>query len=159
MTASEKPGKDPAARHVYGPRAVGALVPVVTRAAFRARSPAGGMLMADWAIIVGPALAAVTMPRRLQGGTLTIGCAGPVAMELQHLTAELLSRINGALGRPTVAQLRFVQDFHPPPAVAPPVRTVAAPVSVPGLPPGPLHDALAALGGAVRRARGSDTDA
>lgn len=137
-------------RHVYGPRAVGALLPGITRAAFRARSPAAGALMADWAMIVGPALAAVTAPRRLIGGTLTIGCAGPVAMELQHLSAELLQRINSALGRATVAQLRFVQDFTPPPAL-PAALPAPAPIPVAGLPPGPLHDALAALAGAMQR--------
>ena len=142
-----------APRHVYGPRPVGALVPAVTRAAFRARSPAAGTLMTDWGLIVGPALAAVTIPRRLQGGTLTIGCTGPVAMELQHLQAGLTSRINGALGSAVVAQLRFVQDFIPPPP-APQPRPAATPVPVDGVPPGPLHDALAALGGALRRARG-----
>ena len=137
------------ARHVYGPRAVGALLPAITRAAYRTRSPASGALLADWAIIVGPALAAVTAPRKLAGGTLTIGCAGPVAMELQHLSAELLSRINAALGKATVAQLRFVQDFTPPP-VPPSPAPPPTPIPVDGLPPGPLHDALAKLAGAMR---------
>ena len=149
MTGDPEAGN---ARYVYGPRAVGALLPAITRAAFRTRSPAGGALLADWALIVGPALAAVTSPRRLAGGTLTIGCAGPVAMELQHLSAELLSRINGALGKASVTQLRFVQDFMPPPS--PPVpRPPPTPIPVAGLPPGPLHDALAALGGAIRGRR------
>lgn len=149
MAAEDDTGN---ARHVYGPRAVGALLPAITRAAFRTRSPAAGALMTDWSLIVGPALAAVTAPRRLQGGTLTIGCAGPVAMELQHLSAEVLSRINAALGRATVAQLRFVQDFTPPPAPPPP-KPPSTPIPVEGLPPGPLHDALAALGGAMRGRR------
>ncbi len=138
------------ARHVYGPRAVGALLPTITRAAFRARSPAAGALLTDWATLVGPALAAVTAPRRLVGGTLTIGCAGPVAMELQHLSGELLQRINAAIGRATVTQLRFVQDFTPPPP-APPAPIPAPPIPIAGLPPGPLHDALAALAGSMRR--------
>ena len=73
-------------------------------------------------------------------------------MELQHLSAELLSRINAALGRATVAQLRFVQDFMPPPAPPPP-RPPSTPITVDGLPPGPLRDALAALGGAMRSRR------
>ena len=55
--------------------------------------------MADWPTIVGPAIAAVTMPRRLHGGTLTIACAGPIAMELQHLAREVIERINTHLGR------------------------------------------------------------
>ena len=54
-----------AAAHVYGAAPLGALVPALTRPAFRAARPAGAQIMADWAAIVGPALAAVTTPRRL----------------------------------------------------------------------------------------------
>ncbi|MGN6816220.1 MAG: DUF721 domain-containing protein, partial [Solirubrobacterales bacterium] len=50
----------------------------------------------------------LTVPRRLHGGTLSVACAGPVAMELQHLAPELLARINAHLGRPVVERLRFV---------------------------------------------------
>ncbi len=156
--SNDKPAMTPAPRHVYGPRPVGALVPGLTRAAFKQRSPAGAQLMADWPALVGPALAAVTAPKRLVGGTLTLACAGPVAMELQHLQTELLGRINGALGRVLVERLRFTQDFtaH---AVSPsPARPRAAPVPVNGVPPGDLHDALAALGGAIRQQHGPKRD-
>ena len=81
------------------PLPLGALIPAVTRPAFRKRSPAGAQLLADWATIVGPALAAVTSPLRLSAGTLTLACAGPVAMELQHLAPELIGRINAQLGK------------------------------------------------------------
>ena len=40
------------------PRPVGALVPGLTRAAFRRRAPSATQVLADWATIVGPALAA-----------------------------------------------------------------------------------------------------
>ena len=122
-------------------------MPAVTRTAFRKRAPGAAQVMADWTQIVGPALSAVTTPRRLSGGTLTLACAGPVALELQHLADELLARINGHLGRMVVQRLRFVQDpaaaRRPP---APPPQRPAAAVLVPGVPPGPLHDALVALG-------------
>ena len=153
MTTKPPSGNHPAPRHVYGPRAVGALVPGITRAAFKARAPASAQVMSDWPDLVGPALAAQTAPRRLSGGTLTIGCAGPVAMELQHLQTELMARINGALGRSVVQRLRFIQEpvsLRPAPL---PRRAPPAPVPIEGLPPGDLHDALASLGGAVRRAR------
>lgn len=142
------------ARHVYGPRPVGALIPSLTRPAFRRRAPTAAQVMADWASIVGPALAAVTVPRRLQSGTLSIACAGPVAMELQHLAGELLARINRHLGREAVNRLRFVQDLAPaaPPAPAPPASPEAekaAERAVSALPDGTLRDALKALGCAV----------
>ena len=96
-------------RHVYGPRPVSALMPRLTRPAFRRRSPATAQVLADWAAIVGPAIAAVTTPRRLSAGTLTIACAGPIAMELQHLAGEVIARINAHLGSQVVTALRFVQ--------------------------------------------------
>ncbi len=66
--------------------------------------------MADWTEIVGPALAAVTSPRRLASGTLTLACAGPIALELQHLSGQLAERINAHFGRTLVERFRFVQD-------------------------------------------------
>ena len=147
-----KRGDNAAVRHVWGPRAIGSLVPGLTRPAFRRRSPAAAQIMTDWTVIVGPALAAVSMPRRLSGTTLTLACAGPIAMELQHMTGELAARINGHLGRVVVQQLRFVQEALPRPAV-PPAPVDAPPLErIAGLPDGALHDALARLGQSVRQA-------
>lgn len=150
-----------AARHVYGPRPVGALIPGLTRPAFHRNRAAIGFLLTDWPVIVGPALAAVTMPRRLQSGVLTIACAGPIALELQHLADELLGRVNRHIGRDAVTRLRCVQDVDlaaaaPAAASAPrlrasPAAARAAEQATSRLPPGPLRDALAALGRAVLR--------
>src|SRR5277367_5663177 len=148
-------GMATAARHVYGPRPVSALLPGLTRAAFRRRAPGTAQVLADWGNIVGPALAAVTLPRRLARGTLTIACSGPIAMELQHLSGELIARINTALGAGVVTALRFVQIVPESPPLAPPVpkpspRTQArAESAVESLPSGELREALAALGRAV----------
>ena len=142
------------ARYVYGPRPVGTMIPAVTREAFRKRSPAAAQLMADWAIVVGPELARATAPKRLTRGILTIGCAGPVAMELQYLAVELMNRINAHLGASVVTQLKFMQvslDFpalRKPAAIAPAV-IAAADAAVSDLPEGDLRSALAALGRAV----------
>ncbi len=142
-------------RHVYGPRPLGALVPKVARPAFRAMGPGTGQVMADWDSIVGPLLAAVSVPRRLAAGTLTIACAGPVAMELQHYATELISRINTHLGSTTVRSLRFVQTTSiapqppPPPPPMPPWVSAAAETAVAEVPEGELRAALAALGRAV----------
>ncbi len=148
-------GVDP--RHVYGPRPIGALVPGITRPAFRTRAPAAAQVLADWASIVGPALAEATAPRRLVGGTLTLACSGPVALELQHLSGELIERVNAYLGRVLIQRLRFVQDAPAPSLRRLPARPRrAAPVDVPGVAPGPLRDALAALGAALDEGRPSD---
>ena len=139
-------------RHVYGPRPVGSLMPRITRPAFRRRAPATAQVLADWASIVGPAIAAVTTPRRLLRGTLTIACSGPIAMELQHLAGEVIARINAHLGSQTVLALRFVQTLE---RAAAPLAKPATPdaevlagveASLVALPDGDLRNALAALG-------------
>ncbi|MEJ0016435.1 MAG: DciA family protein [Acetobacteraceae bacterium] len=142
-------------RHVYGPRPVGALMPRLTRAAFRRRAPATAQVLADWSAIVGPAIAAVTTPRRLASGTLTIACAGPIAMELQHLAGELMGRINGHLGSRTVMSLRFVQtpEFSAPLVPLPPrpdpAKLARVEAALSDMPAGELRDALASLGRAL----------
>ena len=139
-------------RFMSGPRAIAALLPAVTKPAFRARSAASAQVVADWSEIVGPALAAVTQPRRLSGSTLTVVCSGPIALELQHLTGQLAQRINGHFGRTLVEQFRFVQGTvsleRPRPRPRP-----APPIDIPDMPPGELRDALGKLGAAVRQAR------
>ncbi len=148
-------------RFFGGPRDLGALLPKLTKPIFRKKSPSGAQLMADWAEIIGPALAAVTAPRRLSGTTLTIACAGPVAMELAHLAPQIISRVNGHLGRQAVAQLKFIQEalagarpFMPrrPAAPAPlPAQVAAGLAQVPGE---ELRAALAKLAqGVYRNAR------
>ena len=157
-TGDGKPGD--AARFMYGPRPVGALLPALTRAVFRKRSPATAALLAEWEIVVGPAIAAVSTPRKLSAGTLAIGCTGPIAMELQHLSAALIGRINTHFGQDLVTRLRFMQEA--------PAATMALPVPPPppagldealanrlaDMPPGPLRDALAGLGRALLTERG-----
>ena len=134
----------------------------LTRPAFRRRAPAAAQVMADWPSIVGPALAATTMPRRLQSGILTLACAGPVAMELQHLSNEVIARINRHLGTVAVTRLRFVQDGAAPTLLPAsrqpsPQAAEAAELAASVVPPGALRDALAALGRAVLTAAAART--
>lgn len=148
--ATPPPSDNP--RHIYGPRPVGALVPALVRPAFRRRAPATAQVLADWEAIVGPALAALTTPRRLFSGTLSIACSGPVALELQHLSTALMGRINGHLGKIAVTRLRFIQDVIAGlPLVLPkrPLAIRAANRAVADLPAGELRDALEALGRVV----------
>ncbi len=136
-------------RRAYVTQALADLVPGLTRAAYRRRSPAGALLMSEWGSVVGPRLAIETSPKRLVGGTLTIACSGAMAMELQHLSAAVIERINAHAGHRLVERLRFVQE--PVMAVVAPVRRrMEAPVPLAELPPGELNDALARLRAALR---------
>ncbi len=141
------------ARHVYGPRAVGSLVPAVTRRTFRKHNPASAQILTDWEIIVGPKVASMTVPRRLDRGVLTIGCAGPAAMDLHYMGVEVINRINTHLGGQPVHALRFTQAGMPrkapPAAPKPPEAILEAEAAVAGLPDGDLKSALAALGRVV----------
>jgi hypothetical protein len=145
-------------RFFGGPRPLGALVPRLTRPAFKKKSPAGAQLMADWHTVVGPALAAVTTPKRFATGTLTIGCSGPMAMELSYQERHLIERINGHFGKVLVERLRFVQQApsgaaaprRPAPPVVLPPRVGEAISAIPGE---ELREALAKLGRGVYRKR------
>jgi hypothetical protein len=75
-------------------------------------------------------------------------------MELQHLSTELIGRINQYLGGQSVHRLRFVQIMAA--RTAPRVgsrpteaQAAAAEEAVADLPEGPLRTALAGLGRAV----------
>jgi hypothetical protein len=151
------------APRAYGPRAIGGLIARVTRPGFRRRSPAASQIMTDWMEIMGPDLGARTVPQKLSAGTLTIACAGPAAMELQHLAPQLIARINGHIGgrpgtTPLVQRLRFVQQTAPAKTAPMPAarRAPKAPPPI-DLEPGPVRDALARLAQTLQahRDRGS----
>ncbi len=159
MASDDEPGKpmpDKQGRFFGGPRSIGSLLPAVTRPAFRSRSGNAAQIMADWPVIVGPALAAISAPRQLNRSTLTLACSGPVALELQHLAGQLAERINAHYGRTMVEQFRFVQAAAPPGlqpgADARRKLETPMPVEIPEMKEGALRDALAALGGAVVQA-------
>lgn len=156
--AAPVPESGPAWRADLGLRSVSALLPRVTRPAFKKRSPAAAQLIADWPAVVGPVMAAQTLPRGLTGGTLTIACSGPVAMELQHLAPQLIGRINMAMGQGLVERLRFVQaTLKAPPRPAARPKPVDLPqhvtASLEDVADPDLRQALARLAQGVYRGR------
>jgi hypothetical protein len=137
---------------------LGALIPKLTRPAFRKANPAAAQIMADWLEIVGPGTLSEAQPVRLSQGALTLACSGPLALEISMLAPQVIARINAHLGRAAVTQLKFVQAVSP--AAPAPVRRRrqdTPPVELPGevqarladMPEGPLRDALERLGQAV----------
>lgn len=138
-----------ATRKSIGPRSLAALLPPVTRPAFRKRSPVSARILSDWQTLVGPGLAARISPRNFAAGTLTVACDGPTAMELQLLGARLVERINVQLGEACVARLRIVQapvDAAPAPRPARRPPRPAAPID--GI-EGELGERLARLQAAI----------
>ena len=100
--------------------------------------------------IVGPKLAAITVPRRLDRRRADHCLRRPGGDGPAHLSGELINRINTHLGGQPVHSLRFTQagmPRQPPPAAPPPPEAAAgAEAAVAGLPDGELRAALASLG-------------
>ncbi len=132
-------------RRNYAARGIAGLLAPVLRPAYRRRAPAAAQLLADWPQLAGPDLAARAAPVKFAGGTLTLACTGPMAMELQLLAPQIIARLNLGLGHAMVERLRFIQQAPPTtPARAAPLaqQNVQPPAN---LPDGPLGEALAAL--------------
>lgn len=129
-------GRSTAARHLLGtalirrsavvavptkpayrpPPAVGARLRPVLGKIYQAKAPGHAGLMLHWPEIVGPELAAVTEPGKLQegrglvnNGVLTVRVVGPVALELQHQETQILERVNAFLGYRAAGRLKIVQ--------------------------------------------------
>lgn len=95
-----------------------------------------------WPSVMGAELAGQCTPQRLvrgpegRDGTLHLGVWGPLALELQHLTPQLVERINGHYGYRAVAKIVFHQT--------PPSRLIGAakrPEADPTEPRDPARDA------------------
>jgi predicted nucleic acid-binding Zn ribbon protein len=75
-----------------------------------------GRVQACWAQAVGVGVAAESEPSAERDGVLTVVCTSSVwAQELELLSADLLDRLNGALGageEPIVRRLRFVAGLR-----------------------------------------------
>lgn len=135
----------PAPVRNFSPRGISALMAPIIRPAFRRRAPAAYQLLADWDALAGSEVAATARPVKLAGGTLTLACSGPTAMDLQYRADMLIRRLNTGLGGTTIERLRFVQETMADDAkLAPkPRKALASPAT--SLPDGPLGEALAKL--------------
>ncbi|MBI3504006.1 MAG: DUF721 domain-containing protein [Proteobacteria bacterium] len=156
-------------------KAIATQVPKLTREALKRRGAAFATIVAEWANIVGPALASSTLPEKLgtpprppkgvdvppQAGVLTLRVAGGAAMELQHLAPQLVERINSFTGFKAVERLRFIQGPMPlaaPPPSPPPRPLTAAEkcqlgLAVESLGDADLKAALLRLGEGLKRGR------
>lgn len=98
------------------PRALAAILPRVTKSAFRARGFAEGGVLTDWPDIVGQPLADYTIPESLgPNGVLQVRVSGGWALELAHLEPLVLERIAGYYGYRAVERLALVQGPVRPP--------------------------------------------
>ena len=104
----------PRAPSTYGLSPVSGVVSRATKQAIDRKGMVFGGLLHNWATVVGPGLAAQTLPESLvfprnqrSGATLTLRVGGAVAVEVQHMLPTLLERVNAylrgrSLGRLTI---------------------------------------------------------
>jgi hypothetical protein len=127
-------------------------------------------IITRWPEIVGPEIAAhseplkINWPRALEGdeappqpATLMLRVEGPAAVEIQHLSAVILERVNRFFGWQAIGRISLRQAplrrRAPPAAPPPPDPAVQARIaaSLPQIEDEDLRAALARLGAAVKR--------
>ena len=130
-------------------------------------------IIARWADIVGTEIAAhsepmkITWPRANTTGdmddgvpepaTLVLRVEGPAAIEIQHLSAVILERVNRFFGWQAIGRIALRQAplrrRQPPAAPSPPDPAVTARIaaSLPEIADDDLRQALARLGAAIKR--------
>lgn len=167
----------PANRGFFGgPRALGSLLPQLTRAAFEKHGFAAAALITDWAHIVGREVAQSTQPERLKwprpplvrgespdapgrgSATLVLRVDPARAMDVQYASRQIIERINAYFGYAAVADIRIHQGDIAPARPAPSPRralprSVARADDIGGIADTPLRDALARLAVGVRAGR------
>lgn len=145
----------------HGPRRFGDLARPLLSPALRKQGFAQNEIVTRWREVVGPLLASRSMPERLrfpQGeridGALFIRVESSFALEFQHLTPQILERVNTFYGYRAVAKLVMKQGPIPRPAARASASDKPLPAevqaglenSLEGMKPGPLKDALNRLG-------------
>jgi hypothetical protein len=110
----------------YSLKAVGSMVPGLTRKAFERFGFSTASLLTDWAGIVGSDLARYTAPDRLkwprgrdsadddagpqrQGATLVLRVDLGRAIDVQYKSRQITERINAHFGYRAVAEIRIIQ--------------------------------------------------
>lgn len=97
-------------------KAIGSMIPGLTRRALGKHGFAHTSVITDWEKIVGQGLADQSQPVRLvfpkgqrMGGTLYVRVTGPLATEMQHMEPVVLDRINGHFGYGAVSRIKLIQ--------------------------------------------------
>ena len=134
----------------------------------KAQGFASAELITRWAEIAGPEIAAhsepmkINWPRRVgdeppEPGTLVLRVEGPAALEIQHLSAVILERVNRFFGWQALGRIALRQaSLHrrePPTPPPPPDREAAARIAaaMPAVEDDDLRQALARLGASIKQ--------
>jgi hypothetical protein len=150
------------------PRPLSELLSSTLSDALKTQGFASAEILARWADIVGPEVAAHSEPMKInwprpvgdatpEPATLLLRVEGPAALEIQHLSAVILERVNRffgwqAIGRISLRQapLRRREKPAPPPLPDPAIAARIA-EEMPEVENEDLRQALARLGAAIKR--------
>ena len=149
------------------PRPLSELLSTTLGDAFKAQGFASTEIISRWADIVGPEIAAHSEPLKIswprpvgdeapEPATLVLRVEGPAALEIQHLAAVILERVNRffgwqAIGRIALRQAPLRHRGRPParkPDAAAAARIAEA---LPDIKDEDLRQALGRLGAAIKR--------
>jgi len=150
------------------PRPLAELTGAALSDALRSQGFASTEIIARWAEIAGPAIAAHSEPMKInwprqvgdeppEPATLMLRVEGPAALEIQHLSAVILERVNRffgwqAIGRIALRQAPLRRQTPPkPPSPPDPAEQARIAASLPEIEDDGLKAALARLGAAVKR--------
>ena len=150
------------------PRPLSELTAATLNDTLRSQGFASAEILARWAEIAGPEIAAhsepvkISWPRRndedtAEPATLVLRVEGPAALEIQHLSAVILERVNRFFGWQAIGRIALRQaPLHrrdKPAVPAPPDPAVAARIAdgLPAVEDEDLRQALGRLGAAIKR--------
>ena len=134
----------------------------------KAQGFASAELIARWADIAGPDIAAHSEPLKInwpraigdatpEPATMVLRVEGPAALEIQHLTAVILERVNRffgwqAIGRLALRQAPLRRREAPTPPPPPDPETAASiAATMPAIENDDLRQALARLGASIKQ--------
>jgi len=149
------------------PRPLSELLSVTLGDALKAQGFASTEIISRWPDIVGAEIAAhseplkINWPRPLgdkaaEPATLVLRVEGPAALEIQHLSAVILARVNRffgwqAIGRIALRQAPLRHREKPRPHAVDPLMAAQISETLPDIKDEDLRQALGRLGAAIKR--------
>ena len=156
-----------AAMRQGGFRNIGGLAQRLTSVVAKGRGTSIARLRVDWPGIAGPELARTTRPEALLasrkgppgGKVLRLRVSGAAALEVQHMSGQLIERVNAYFGHRAIEDIRLVQGVISQPPLRPtipkpdPVTVAEVEARVATVKDPELRAALARLGARVAMTR------
>jgi len=149
------------------PRPLSELLGATLNDVMKAQGFASTEIISRWADIVGPEIAAHSEPLKIswprtvgeeapEPATLVLRVEGPAALEIQHLSAVILERVNRffgwqAIGRIALRQAPLRRREQPPRRAPDPAIAARIAEALPDVEDEDLRQALGRLGAAIKR--------